>query len=68
QGQGVTFVPQALVQKQVDDGQLVFLQIDDMPDLFTEPLLITMADRELDTPNAAFVQMLCERWQHMRVD
>ncbi|MEM6282089.1 MAG: LysR family transcriptional regulator [Chloroflexota bacterium] len=68
QGQGVTFVPQALVQKQVDDGQLLFLQIDDMPDLFTEPLLITMADRELDTLNTAFVQMLCERWQHMRVD
>jgi DNA-binding transcriptional LysR family regulator len=68
QGQGVTFVPQALVQKQVDDGQLIFLHIDDMPDLFTEPLLITQADKALDAPNTAFVDMLCERWQHMRVD
>ncbi len=68
QGRGVTFVPQALVQQQVDDRQLMFLDVEDMPALYTEPLLITPADRTLDAPNTAFVAMLCERWQHMRVD
>lgn len=68
QGQGVSFVPQALVQQQVDDRKLVFLNIADMPDLYTEPLLVTLADRILDEPNAAFVDLLCARWQHMRVD
>lgn len=67
QGQGVTFVPQALVQKYVDDGHLVFLDIEDMPDLYTEPLLITPADRTLDAPNEAFVNLLVERWAYMRV-
>lgn len=68
QAEGVTFVPQALVQKQVDDHHLVFLDIEDMPDLYTEPLLITPADRELDPPNQSFVDLLCERWQYMRTD
>ena len=68
QGQGVTFVPQALVQKQVDDGQIVLLDLADMPDLYTEPLLIHLSERALDAPNKAFVAMLCERWRHMRVD
>ena len=65
---GVTFLPQALVQQQVDSGQIVLLDIDDMPDLYTEPLLITLTDRTLDTPNRAFADMLCERWRHIRVD
>ena len=65
QGQGVTFVPQALVQSQVDEGRLILLQIADMPALYTEPMLITLADRRLDTPNQAFVEMVRERWKHM---
>jgi DNA-binding transcriptional LysR family regulator len=68
EGQGVTFLPQTLIQKQVDAGQLVFLNIADMPALYTEPLLITLADRTLDLPNQAFVEMFCQRWKHMRID
>lgn len=68
QGEGVTFLPQALVQSQVNEGQLVLLDVDDMPALYTEPLLMTAADRELDAPNRAFVEMLCTRWQQLRVD
>ncbi len=68
EGRGVTFLPQALIQKQVDDGQLVFLDVDDMPALYTEPLLITLVDKELDAPNQVFVEVLCERWAHIRVD
>ena len=65
--QGVTFLPQALVQRGVDDGQLVFLNISDMPDLSTEPLLITRIDYILDEPHTAFVAMLCERWAQIQV-
>jgi len=68
QGQGVTFVPQALVQAQVNEQRLVFLDIEDMPALYTEPLLITLADRKLDTPNQAFVDMVLDHWQHMLAD
>lgn len=68
QGQGVTFLPQALIQKEVDEGSLVFLDVADMPDLFTEPLLITLTDRTLDAPNDAFVTMICEHWQRIRMD
>ncbi|MEO0564116.1 MAG: LysR family transcriptional regulator [Chloroflexota bacterium] len=68
EGQGVTFLPQALVAKQVSAGQLVFLDVLDMPTIHTEPLLVALADREIDAPNATFVRFFCEHWASMRVD
>lgn len=68
QSKGVAFLPQALIQPYLDLKQLVVLPVSDLPQLYTEPLLITLADRALDAPNAAFVKLLCERWEHMRTD
>lgn len=68
EGQGVAFLPQVFVQKYVEAGQLVFLDIEDMPQLLNEPLLIALANRELDTANQAFVKMMRLQWNAILID
>jgi DNA-binding transcriptional LysR family regulator len=66
-GMGVAFLPENFVQSSVDDGRLVFLEVEDMPLLYNELLLVSLKGRELDRPNAAFVRMIRAQWHHILV-
>jgi DNA-binding transcriptional LysR family regulator len=66
-GQGVAFLPQGMVQASVEAGELVFLEIADMPILTNEPLLVTLRERELDRSNLEFVRIFKAHWQHILV-
>lgn len=68
EGQGVAFLPENFVKKHVDRGKLVFLNIVDLPPLRDELLLFSLAERELDLPAQAFIQMIRRVWQHLLVD
>ncbi len=68
QGLGMAFLPQSFVQDDVKAGDLVFLNISDLPQLYHEPLLVSLAGRTLDKPNAAFVEMVKAQWQEILVD
>ncbi|HID54049.1 MAG TPA: LysR family transcriptional regulator [Anaerolineae bacterium] len=68
QGKGIAFLPQGFVQTYVDAGQLVFLEIEDLPLLSHELLVVSLAERPLDPPNTAFVQMLRAQWRHILVN
>lgn len=61
-GQGVAFLTEEFVGRQVGLGNLVFLEVADMPPLFNEIVLIGLAGRELDPPTAAFVRILRAEW------
>ncbi|HLV37379.1 MAG TPA: LysR family transcriptional regulator [Spirillospora sp.] len=64
-GQGVTFLPQSYVAGPVAAGELVYLNIIDMPRLFSEPMLIALRNRRLDVPQQAFVEIFRTRWQSL---
>lgn len=66
-GMGVAFLPEYFVQSSVDDGRLVFLEVEDMPTLYNELLLVSLRGRKLDPPNAAFVKMIRAQWHHILV-
>ena len=66
-GVGVAFLPENFVRPSVDEGRLVFLDVADMPHLTNELLLISLAGRKLDAPNAAFVKMIRAQWRHILV-
>lgn len=66
-GQGLTFLPQSYVQRHVDEGRLVYLEIEDMPQILSEPLLVALAGRELDFVHMEFMRLLKERWRHILV-
>lgn len=68
QGSGIAFLPQSFVKKYVADGQLVYLNIGDMPQLYHEPLLISLVGRTLDQPNATFLEVVRHHWQDILVD
>jgi DNA-binding transcriptional LysR family regulator len=56
-GQGMTFLPEYYVHKAVEAGELVYLQIDDMPALVSEPVLVCHKERRLDRPHEEFVRV-----------
>ncbi|PJF41834.1 MAG: hypothetical protein CUN55_11260 [Phototrophicales bacterium] len=68
QGQGVTFLPESYVRSAVEEGQLVHLHLDDMPPLYSRPVLIAHRDRLLDPIHAAFVEVFKNCWQHLIVE
>lgn len=65
QGQGVTFLPESYVRSAVEDGELVYLDIEEMPPLYSQPILITHRDRPLDPIHTAFVDIFRQRWRHL---
>jgi LysR family carnitine catabolism transcriptional activator len=67
QGQGVTFLPDSYVRGSIKARQLVYLPVESMPRLLSEPVLITQKDRSLDSSHLAFVAVLKQRWQHLMV-
>lgn len=67
-GQGITFLPESYVKAAVKAGELVFLEIPDMPHLVSQPVLIARKDRELNAVQQAFVRLLRDRWRHLLVE
>ncbi len=66
-GQGMTFLPHSYVQRYVKDGRLVFLNIEDMPQVLDEPLLVALRGRELDFVHREFIRIFKTRWKQMLV-
>jgi len=66
-GCGVTFLPESYVKQAVDDGQLALLNIVDMPQLWSQPMLIAHRDREIGGVEQAFIDTLLNHWRHLSV-
>ncbi|RMF79058.1 MAG: LysR family transcriptional regulator [Chloroflexi bacterium] len=64
---GVTFLPESYVRHPVETGQLVFLDIADMPRLMSEPVLIAQRGRALNSVHQEFVRIFKARWRHLLV-
>ena len=67
-GQGVSFLPESYVRGAIESGELVYLDLVDMPHLVSQPVLITHKDRQLDTMHEKFVRVLKTRWHQMLVE
>jgi DNA-binding transcriptional LysR family regulator len=67
-GQGIAFLPESYVQRHIEAGSLVFLTVSDLPRLHNETLLVSLAGRDLDAPNAAFVRLIRLECRSIRVD
>jgi DNA-binding transcriptional LysR family regulator len=67
QGQGITFLPETYVKHPVAQGEMVVLQITDMPTLYSTPLLIRLKARQLDRAHQAFVEVFISQWRHLLV-
>ena len=65
QGQGVAFLSENFVQTHVRKGQLVFLNIVDLPPLYNDPVLISLKSRALDDAHMAFIEIVRNAWQEM---
>ncbi|MCB9450858.1 MAG: LysR family transcriptional regulator [Anaerolineaceae bacterium] len=64
-GQGVTFLPEHYVKMDVESGDLVYLDIVDMPSLVSQAVLVTRRDRELDKVHREFVRIFRARWRDL---
>jgi LysR family cyn operon transcriptional activator len=67
-GEGVTFLPESYVKSAVESGELTFLEIADMPELMSQPVLIAPRDRRLDDIHLEFVRILKTCWRHLLVE
>jgi DNA-binding transcriptional LysR family regulator len=67
-GQGITFLPESYVRESVERGDLIYLNVPDLPRLWSQPVLITRADRQLDAIHAAFVKVFRARWRGLLVE
>jgi len=61
--QGITFLPSAFVRTALESGALVTIKLEDMPELYSEPTVVSLRDRELDNAHRAFVEVLTQQWQ-----
>ncbi|MCI0713919.1 MAG: LysR family transcriptional regulator [Chloroflexi bacterium] len=66
-GQGITFLPESYVQQVLDEGDLVFIEIEDMPALKSTPVIIALKTRKLDIAHEEFVRIMMEQWRHLLV-
>ncbi len=64
-GQGVTFLPQSYVKPAIESGELVYLQLADMPPLVSEAVIIAQRDRNLDNSHQAFLATLKKCWENL---
>lgn len=64
-GQGVTFLPESYVKSHVNDGRLIYLNIEEMPRLMSQPILIAHQDYKLDNIHAAFVDILIDQLHYL---
>lgn len=66
-GQGITFLPSSYVRAPIASGEFVRLTISDMPELYSEPVLIRHKNRDLDDAHRAFIQTFQKIWSHLLV-
>lgn len=66
-GRGITFLPESYVQQVLDEGDLVFIEIEDMPALKSTPVIIAHKSRKLDTAHEEFVRIMMEQWRHLLI-
>lgn len=64
-GQGVTFLPQSYVQPSIALGEVVFLDVADMPSLISEPVIIARQDYKADHIHSEFIRILKARWRSL---
>jgi DNA-binding transcriptional LysR family regulator len=64
-GQGVTFLPESYVRHSVNADELVYLNVEGIPPLVSEPVLIAHRERTLDQANDAFVQTFLQDWRKL---
>lgn len=64
-GQGVTFLPESYIRTPIEAGEFVRLTIEDMPRLYSEPVLIARRNRILDDAHQAFIETLQKLWAHL---
>lgn len=65
-GKGITFLPESYIKEPVEAGQLIFVNIADMPYLESTPVVISLKDRRLDDVHKAFIDTLEAYWQSLR--
>lgn len=68
QGPGIAFLPECFVQDDLKTGELTTLRITDLPALSHEPLLVKIAQRNLDPLHLEFVRMMRAQWRSILVD
>jgi DNA-binding transcriptional LysR family regulator len=66
-GQGVTFLPESYVRSVVEGGELVYLDIAEMPELVSQPVLICLKERRLDDIHQEFARIFKARWRSLVV-
>jgi DNA-binding transcriptional LysR family regulator len=66
-GQGIAFLPESFVKHPIQEGNLEYLNIGDMPPLLNEPLLVVLRGRQLDAIHQDFIRILIDHWRHMLV-
>jgi DNA-binding transcriptional LysR family regulator len=67
-GQGVAFLPESFVSDYLASGELIVLDVTDLPVLNHEPLLIKLVDHKLDNLHQELVRMIRAQWRTIRVD
>jgi DNA-binding transcriptional LysR family regulator len=67
-GQGMTFLPESYIRAPIESGEFVRLQISDMPKLYSEPVVITYKNREIDEAHQAFIDVIRKQWNHLIVE
>jgi DNA-binding transcriptional LysR family regulator len=58
EGHGIAFLPGSFVREQLNRGELVALQVSDLPWLTQDVYLVKLVDRQLDQHRQAFVHMI----------
>lgn len=66
--QGVAFLPKSFVAEYLSSGELVVLDVVDLPILNHEALIVKRADRELDILHQELVRMIRTEWREIRID
>ena len=67
-GQGIAMLPQNYVQDHVTKGNLVFLDVQNLPLMVNQPTLISLAGAQLDQHTTTFIQLIRSQWQEMLLD
>lgn len=68
QGKGVTFLPESYIKAAVATDELMVLDVVDMPQLYSEPILIALKGRQLDPVHDVFATMLRDNWRHLLIE
>lgn len=68
QNQGIAMLPQNYVDDHVARGNLVFLTVQDLPQMFNQPTLVSLADSHLDQHTVRFIELIRTQWQDVLVN